>query len=1345
MSCKIEYKGQEYTEQEIVEILSNDKNLVEEYRIKDMNSDPFLVGKEETISVFDKKVAHMKSMMDVEVIIDGDVETSRVLASSDPRTLAANKPVILINPNAVFDTTVIHEFGHIFIDSIPGGMTNPRIVEALNSLKKSKLREQVVAAYPELSGEKLDKEILATALGLKGAEIWDNAQDAGAWDTFMKWFSDFISRTFKINDYAVTELAKQLLDPLVKKEISQEMSDYAQLQKTGQKVESEHQDIIDKVSNKEDVLANSLEKLYGEIASRITNLEKWIEGSTNKKNEARDAKAGIKTSYVKVQELNKEFNDLKDVSELQGINAYISWSESQISILQRRLAGSRKDTALYGGTRYDVSDDILKQMREYVDAFDVVDDIIEYIKAADVVGPNKRGFTEKHRQRFLKRVAKLSKEAQSFSKDILSVQRHKFAVLLSENDIRAFTLAKIELGRKFDKMHPEGTESDRSKYIEEQFKIIKPAVVAESYEKNLALSVASPTDVSATEALFVSEKQVNSRAIQLVSRNIEVVELAISEFYADEAAKMDAANKLFSESGFQSMEEKYKGMYEKTDSGQYYFASQYKSEFFEQMREVHVKTQDPELYGAYDEIEINSNGDTYSYELDGKKRTLTLPGAIVTSIDDKFLRYTNKNSEKGSDQIHTIPRSLAIARSEQNIWTEENVDNPADGVRFPKKDKWENKEFTNLSEKKKNELQMFKDTLDRNAKNTKGSSLKRKFGDAEFYLLPGNRKDSMERMKSLDGKGYILDSIQSLYKVQEDEFDIASGSDTKNLSVSANAANQERSRVKMPYRNKILNPNDQSIDLHSMVLLDSAMSKNFELKSSIEAQALIVLDVLKERKTEATQNLTGRRKVHASNPDLALYNDRDKTNKDAEMLESIISNRIHDIKSVDAGSLGGVADINKVTAGLLKYSGMTALIGNWANSIVNYNVGTVSNFLEAVGGEQFNLKDLAKAKKTYWRDAKGILDDVFGNTNVDHSRTNLFINIFNVVGEKSHLKHNFSTGNLSQTIDMGSLRPIAKMGEHMVQAQLMYAIMHSIKITNKDGQYLDKDGNVVSSKEEAASMDEVIEFKKIDNGISLVLPDFVGGNSFTGTGTREMMLLDMRNLIKKKIEDAHGRYDSDIQSASQRMFWGKAFWFLRKWIEPGLYRRYRGIGSARKKHSELTDEDRFFSDDLRMYQEGYYTTAIRFVGELLRAVKSGSLQEVKDFNKNLLPHEKANKKKAITELSIIVGLFLAHGLLDDEDEADKNLIAKYLINRQHAEMSFFINPGEAVKIAESPTAGMGTLKAFIRLSSQLMSPTERYEKGVNKGELKLTERFRKIRPRWRVFNDIKESEKFLNK
>ena len=124
--------------------------------------------------------------------------------------------------------------------------------------------------------------------------------------------------------------------------------------------------------------------------------------------------------------------------------------------------------------------------------------------------------------------------------------------------------------------------------------------------------------------------------------------------------------------------------------------------------------------------------------------------------------------------------------------------------------------------------------------------------------------------------------------------------------------------------------------------------------------------------------------------------------------------------------------------------------------------------------------------------------------------------------------------------------------------------------------------------------------EKIENGISISsVPDFVGGNSFTGTGTREDdACLNLRNLIKKKIEDAHGRYDSDIQSASQRMFWGKAFWFLRKWIEPGLYRRYRGIGSARKKHSELTDEDRFFSDDLRMYQEGYYATAMRFVGEL---------------------------------------------------------------------------------------------------------------------------------------------------
>jgi len=1340
MSCKIEYKGKQYTEQEIAEMLSLDKNLVAKYRVKDIDSNPFLDGNEESISVFGKKVEHMQSMMDVEVVVDGDVETSRVLAASDPRTLAAGKPVILINPSAVFDTTVIHEFGHIFIDSIPGGMTNPRVIEALNSLKKSKLRAEVVAAYPELTGEKLDKEILATALGLKGAEIWDNAQDAGAWDAFMKWFSDLISRTFKINDYAVTELAKQLLDPLVKKEISQEMSDYAQLQKTGQKSSNDHQDILDKVANKEDVLSNSLEKLYGEIGSRIVNLEKWIEGSTNKKAEKQAEKKGVITSFMRVKMLNKEFNDLKDVSELQGISAYVGWSEDQIRVLQQRITKARADVTQYGD-KLEIEDGILKQMREYVDAFNVIDDIINYIKAADVVGPNQRGFTEKHRQRFLARVEGLQDKAKSFSKDILTIQRNKFAKMLSENDIRAFTLAKNELGRKFDEIHPEGTESDRSKYIEEQFIIIKPQVIADSYEKNLALSVASPTDVSGTEALFVSEKQVNSRAIQLVSRNIEVVELAISEFYADEASKMDAANKLFSESGFDSMEKKYKGMYDKAESGQYYFASKYKADFYEEMRAAHDMAQDPEKYAIYNDVEIKENGNEYAYTYEGKTRALSLYGATVTKVDSSFVSYVNK----GSKEIITIPVAEAVAKSELVAWTTENVENPSDGVKFPKGDKWINKEFANLSPKKAAELEMFKETLDRNAKMTKGSSLRRQYGDAEFYLLPGNRKSSMERMKSLDGKGYLKDSFEGMYKVQEDEFDIEGNRTGKTLSVSANAANQERSRVRMPYRNKIMDPNNQSLDLHSMVLLDSAMSKNFELKDSIEAHALIILDVLKGRKTEATQNLTGRRKVHAANPDLALYNDDGTANKDAEMLESIIGNRIHDIKSIDAGAIGGVADINKVTASLLKYSGMTSLIGNWANSIVNYNVGSISNFFEAVGGEQFNLRDLAKGKKTYWQDIKGIMTDVFGETNVDHSRTNLLVNIFNVVGDKSHLKHNFSTGNLGQTIDMGSLRPVAKMGEHMVQAQLMYAVMHSIKITNNKGEYLNAQGEVVATKKEAADMNDVITFQKKNGGIVLSVPEFVGGNSFTGIGTREEMLLDLRNLVKKKIEDGHGRYDPDIQAAFQRMFWGKAFAFLRKWIEPGLYRRYRGISSLNKNHAELTDADRFFSDDLKMYQEGYYVTAIRFIKQLGQAVKSGSLQEVKDFNKNLLPHEKANKKRAIAELIVVLGLFLAHGLLDDEDDMEKNLIAKYLINRQHAEMTFFVNPGEAMKIAESPTAGMGTVKAFIRLAGQMANPTERYEKGVHKGELKVYERLRKFRPRWRTFEDIKESEKFLNK
>jgi hypothetical protein len=130
------------------------------------------------MNTFAQKIESLQENMNVDVILDSDVETSRVLGSNDPRTIAAGKPVILINPAKIFKTTAIHEFSHIFIDSFPKGLSNPRLQKGLSSLRGTKLWSEVEALYPELMEDDLHKEILATAIGRKGSEIWDERTSA---------------------------------------------------------------------------------------------------------------------------------------------------------------------------------------------------------------------------------------------------------------------------------------------------------------------------------------------------------------------------------------------------------------------------------------------------------------------------------------------------------------------------------------------------------------------------------------------------------------------------------------------------------------------------------------------------------------------------------------------------------------------------------------------------------------------------------------------------------------------------------------------------------------------------------------------------------------------------------------------------------------------------------------------------------------------------------------------------------------------------------------------------------------------------------------------------------------
>lgn len=1338
MSCKLEYKGKEYTEAELIKVLSQDSSIVDQYKDQEQriyNTDGRTV---ESMDMTIKKIEHMQKLMNVEVILDSDVKTSRVLSASDPRTKAAGKPVILINPDAIFSDTVIHEFAHIFIDAFPGGLANKRLQKALKSLEGTELEAQVRALYPELSEEMLQKEILATAIGMEGSVIFSDPKKATAFNSFKEWFFEFLKRTFGIEMDVVNSLTKELLTQTVEADLIENLSKEAQQQK----VEKEERD----EAIAADPELGTVDILYEQLKTRVINAtgaykpsttEQRNEEFTRKQKNRKEGKGAL-TKYQQMIELNEALDAYQKTDKVRGMIKFVKWSEESINSLNSRLDTdrARKEPPLTPQTMMD--------LEEFSAVFDILKDIqIELDSNPDI----NQGLKDK----FNRKINKVRSSKLDFEAKLLSEEREWFAQKMADNDVESVVKAKKELAKKFKDLFPSGTDTDQNVYVTQELEKMMPELRAASLEKYRKRSRESIGDISATAFKLISEKQMGSDEISVASTLIDGQEKKIADYSADEAGKMDVRNKAYNEdvSDSSNTATKYEGMYDSSSKDGVYFAGEYNADFLDYEKEAKDNAYNPDNYNEkYKDVVVNNDK---SYQYDGYDKVLHIPGSKNMDVQGEHVSYV----PKGEKESTTISLKQAIGMSELYYWKQANTITvreggvtkvlPSDGSVISnhhgglKTVDHRNSSWSGLDQRKKDELTFFKEKIEEGNVSTDGkSSLIHKSGAAKFVKLPAVEKETTERIRQGDFKGAGKDYLSSMVLLKDDDYDTQKS--------FADAANRERFAIPIPFRGK-LDAKKQSLDLHTIVLMNLMQTKNFELKRAIEAQLLVMAEVMNNRLVPKTHGVARKAMMHKSykDKDVMLHNPDTFEPNDVKKMYSMIENRIYGIKSIDAGSVAGL-DVNKTVATALKYSGIVSLVGNWANSVVNYSVGSSINLLEAMSGEHYNLKDLKKAKETYWKDAREIIKDI--GTVVDSSRTNLYLNIFNVMGDKTVINGRFSnTSKIEVLAEMNSLRPIAKMGEHMMQAQVMYSLMHNIKAQNAKGQFVDKNGKVVANKKDAADMNDVITFEKKDDGsVKMVIKDFVAGNSFSGAANHEVMLQEMQSLIKKKIMDLHGNYDSDVQADAQRSFWGKAMFFLRKWIEPGLFRRWRGLSTFKKKNSELTDADKSFSADLKSNQEGYYVTAARFLYNVLPAlIKKGNFDAIKEYRKGMESHEKANAKRMITEIAMIAMLYVGYSLLNIEGDDDENLIAKYILRRQISEMTFFWNPAEAYKIVSTPTAGMGMAKNMIKFFSQaLTSPTERYLQGVNKGDLKVNIFAKKMLPGVRDFEDVKKSFDFLN-
>lgn len=1366
MSCTTYlYKGQKLNEEQLIQVLSIDPKIVESYKAQEerQGSD---YEREDRI-IFEQKVDALKKTMNVEVIYDETVETSRLLGRNDPRTKAAGKPVILINPNQLFKTTAIHEFGHVFIDAFPGGLENKRLQRALDQLRDTELWAEVTALYPDLSENMLHKEILVTAIGREGSQIWEDGENKSKWESFVAWFSDFINRAFGLNRNEVQSLSRELLNDRVK-DISA-----TQIEETAQEMRplfiNKEKEAKTEADKNFDSLEAKVEKGYNNLLGVVTKVYRSQIKTTEsaRKREKANVEAGKVTRLSSIADLQEKLQKYEEADKKFGFVRYLNWARKELHFMKREIdrrenEGALDNNALRKAYNWSASFNVLSELQG------LLEELRNTVKLEDGELVTMRDL-----------LTELNGVRKEIDTKLLKNSRKHYAELLAKHDTETEEGYKLGFKQEYAELEAVGdTGMQEGEYIIQKMQENKVEIEDAKLIKAEERSETSLTKMSKLSMMLLSEKEMKAKDIQMISKLLDEASRKIEKFSTEEATNEDAMNKAFKKhSDSRNMKKKYSGMFVTSEDGVSYYTGEYKPEFIEEKNKMAREMGDQEIYDEkYKDIQVAEKEDRegnkdYYYESTvvssktGKpiKRKISIPGGSEVRVegiadlkDGERAMHVSYKMTNGKRM--TIPINEAIARSEYSHWKSTNMKkvkrkiNGKTVTRILPTEKWKSEEWKEL---KKPENKIKFDELERLKENNRrtdamydkkdsiiqkldeGSDLHPDFRRAEFMRLPGVMKTTTSRIA--EGQSIMTmgkNAISRLIETQEDDFDVETYTDFKE---------GETLRLPSPYRAK-LQENDQSFDLHTIGLLHSVMGKNYEEKKAIESTLLVLTEVMAKKQYPVLDSVTGKQKIDAQTKKPLWVSGADSAEHKKAL--SILENRLYSITTKQAGGFkiaGKTIETQQVVKAGLKYFGTVSLVFNYANSIVNTTTGTFSNLIEAVGGDTYNLKDYKKAQQLYNFDLKNIMADM--GANVSKSKTNLLMSNFNTMGP-GHLNNNFEEGSrMEGLMNQDSLRPLSNMGEHMMQSKVMYAILSSIKVQNDKGVWLDINGAPTTSKSKAASLVDMITFKVNDKGgKEMVLNPAVQNTSFTTGGGQEAILLETRNLIRSKVDELHGQYTNDIQAHAQRYMLGKMGFFLRKWMIPGYLRRFRGIqNSFKPADAELSEADEFYSADQKEHMEGYYISTVRFLSKVISDTREDGINIAKSW-KELTPKQQAGIRKTMMDVVLMTAVTLAYGIMEgDGDIDDEDIFLAYLLRRQQSELTTFANPVEAFKIAQTPTAAVGNLKQIFK-TMNYMTPWawgDRYKVGPYKDDLKLYHKAKRLLPRFKNNDDFKQSLDFL--
>lgn len=1274
---------------------------------------------EETLDNFNRKANLMEEVFSrvgiaSHIIFDGDmVESGALLGTNSTEykdllnlgNINNGDAVIKVNPNKLYSDTLLHEYGHIFID-LMGGMKHPRMKYTYAKVRNTDTARQIREQYSdlELTEDDLAREVLATFIGREASELVDVGEENRNYiQSFIDWIIDGIRSLLGLPTGDVRSLAKEMLNGDI--DVNSTLSSTTQFFRNTKEARNNRSANLKNI----DAAQKSVDKINSRISQALSSIGKSEDPS---KKEFRSILNG----------LQNEMKMLSDKSNLVSIGTFIEnmtvLSDNILEVLHEN------NDKVNNGEDIQLSFNLLNEIENLNSLLAVLHDLDTNITS----GAFKREFakenwSDEEAKVFINNINDLKIKHNEIQDLHIRVGRHHIANKLGKYSNRVIVTRRLELEREYKQLYPikpgethKQYEARRRDYVNTKITEELPELKQQEKEWILDRLQSSPADIGGFAAWVSSEKDLNSMPIQMASKLLDEADLKKDQQMLEFKMKAFAEFEEFNKSNTATdPRKKYEGLYQEGSDDTLYLTTEYDVEWY----------------------------------------------ITRTKLERAYLDAADKYNREG-EIYHK-------AFKEYSNWMRENTINVSNTMtaKYIPTPKWKNKTYEKImSDPKSPKARMLKFLIEASKSNHKmlhgNNSLVKTTSQSnvEFIQVPSIGRSTFEKAVSGNLLANIKDSFERLYKAKTDDTDLVGQVDNlegekESLRMLQDSKGNLRYGVPIYFRGK-MPLKEVSYDLLSSITIDSYMSMNYLHKSSLQVELELMKDIVANKDIDQTMGFLKK----------TIYNARDRANNTkVDPIKGIKSNEYKVLNSIIENRLYGIKNINieyaKLASTLMSWSASSMLMFNIPSAMVNVMQGKVFNFLEASSGEFFNMKDLKKAEGDFFKDMKGWVNDI--GRPVHTAKTNQLLELLNIQGEFKALSSKFIEDNRVKALATSSTAyGLSHMGEIYMHGTLMYAILNNIKIMNSQNQFIDKDGKV-TTKDKAMTLSEAFSVDPKTN--NLVLNKHVYktnfGNSTFSLNTKDKGLLEVKALINKIAHDLHGNYNDEIQNMAQRTIVGKMMFMLRKWMVPGFNRRWRGAVHFRTPTDKLQDEvDNFYSEDLQAFQEGYYTTALRFLNNTLSDLKQLQFQT---FSKNwdeLSDREKANMRRFITEASMIILTFassmILYGLaqgVDDPVEREVLFHLTYYTRRMFSEFTFYSNPIEAFKIMSTPAASLSYVAKLGKFGDQLTTDLmgiatgeglEVYERGNYAGELKLWKRTVDLVPILNQYHrDIEESTGWL--